>query len=133
MIRRPPRSTLFPYTTLFRSLIDLVPRLPAAIRIEEDGVVQSPEVFRALLGIAVAALALPDDLILKIILTENLIEHHFDIVCRVPIAVIVETPSLLEDAPQFNAARSHELDIRLRAGVAIIEGARLLRFAPEHL
>src|SRR5258705_11612514 len=26
MIRRPPRSTLFPYTTLFRSLIDLSPR-----------------------------------------------------------------------------------------------------------
>src|SRR5258705_6029211 len=28
MIRRPPRSTLFPYTTLFRSLAALVP-LPA--------------------------------------------------------------------------------------------------------
>src|SRR2546427_12614828 len=26
MIRRPPRSTLFPYTTLFRSLADLLPR-----------------------------------------------------------------------------------------------------------
>src|SRR3712207_7962776 len=25
MIRRPPRSTLFPYTTLFRSLVPLVP------------------------------------------------------------------------------------------------------------
>src|SRR3712207_6883779 len=25
MIRRPPRSTLFPYTTLFRSVHDLVP------------------------------------------------------------------------------------------------------------
>src|ERR1041385_8175378 len=25
MIRRPPRSTLFPYTTLFRSLFDLSP------------------------------------------------------------------------------------------------------------
>src|SRR5258708_27244284 len=25
MIRRPPRSTLFPYTTLFRSLFDFVP------------------------------------------------------------------------------------------------------------
>src|SRR3989442_3640971 len=25
MIRRPPRSTLFPYTTLFRSLLDLAP------------------------------------------------------------------------------------------------------------
>src|SRR2546426_7412280 len=26
MIRRPPRSTLFPYTTLFRSLVWLTPR-----------------------------------------------------------------------------------------------------------
>src|SRR5258708_26226090 len=26
MIRRPPRSTLFPYTTLFRSLIHVLPR-----------------------------------------------------------------------------------------------------------
>src|SRR2546429_845929 len=25
MIRRPPRSTLFPYTTLFRSMLDLQP------------------------------------------------------------------------------------------------------------
>src|SRR5256885_4317421 len=31
MIRRPPRSTLFPYTTLFRSLLGLAPaRHPAA-------------------------------------------------------------------------------------------------------
>src|SRR3712207_7008494 len=29
MIRRPPRSTLFPYTTLFRSLHDLVHHLVA--------------------------------------------------------------------------------------------------------
>src|SRR5258708_30080589 len=28
MIRRPPRSTLFPYTTLFRSLINAAGRLP---------------------------------------------------------------------------------------------------------
>src|SRR2546422_6967705 len=27
MIRRPPRSTLFPYTTLFRSLHDVLPSL----------------------------------------------------------------------------------------------------------
>src|SRR2546426_9261801 len=26
MIRRPPRSTLFPYTTLFRSVVTLIPR-----------------------------------------------------------------------------------------------------------
>src|SRR3712207_7722272 len=27
MIRRPPRSTLFPYTTLFRSVLDVAPTL----------------------------------------------------------------------------------------------------------
>src|SRR5258707_2330903 len=33
MIRRPPRSTLFPYTTLFRSLVGLGPlRLPEDLR-----------------------------------------------------------------------------------------------------
>src|SRR5438445_5258795 len=30
MIRPPPRSTLFPYTTLFRSLAELVAHLPEA-------------------------------------------------------------------------------------------------------
>src|SRR2546427_7330179 len=36
MIRRPPRSTLFPYTTLFRSgQIKLHLRAPTATRIEE--------------------------------------------------------------------------------------------------
>src|SRR5258708_15219770 len=29
MIRRPPRSTLFPYTTLFRSVLELRDKLPA--------------------------------------------------------------------------------------------------------
>src|SRR5688572_32315761 len=33
MIRRPPRSTLFPYTTLFRSA-DLVLEVSAALRVE---------------------------------------------------------------------------------------------------
>src|SRR2546422_4418997 len=36
MIRRPPRSTLFPYTTLFRSLLAQLedPVLPVALRAE---------------------------------------------------------------------------------------------------
>src|SRR5256884_6557106 len=33
MIRRPPRSTLFPYTTLFRSLDVLVPMLDQTIEL----------------------------------------------------------------------------------------------------
>src|SRR3712207_2278029 len=32
MIRRPPRSTLFPYTTLFRSMKELTARVSAAAR-----------------------------------------------------------------------------------------------------
>src|SRR5688572_32499977 len=35
MIRRPPRSTLFPYTTLFRSLDD---RLPAELALDAEPV-----------------------------------------------------------------------------------------------
>src|SRR2546423_9029458 len=33
MIRRPPRSTLFPYTTLFRSLTTIKPRVRAVLRL----------------------------------------------------------------------------------------------------
>src|SRR2546430_13169774 len=35
MIRRPPRSTLFPYTTLFRSLINTA--APITARVQEAG------------------------------------------------------------------------------------------------
>src|SRR2546429_4899590 len=42
MIRRPPRSTLFPYTTLFRSLLLLLPTLVFAV-------IQSGRLFRKLL------------------------------------------------------------------------------------
>src|SRR2546425_5738300 len=38
MIRRPPRSTLFPYTTLFRSLVE--PRLAAAVLSRRHGEVR---------------------------------------------------------------------------------------------
>src|SRR5206468_7957883 len=33
MIRRPPRSTLFPYTTLFRSLVRRVGRRPLIVKV----------------------------------------------------------------------------------------------------
>src|SRR5256885_1223537 len=34
MIRRPPRSTLFPYTTLFRSAIPSLPQLPTSYALQ---------------------------------------------------------------------------------------------------
>src|SRR3712207_8131784 len=36
MIRRPPRSTLFPYTTLFRSLEDMMPLPPRQMEPPSD-------------------------------------------------------------------------------------------------
>src|SRR5437899_10689898 len=39
LVRRPPRSTLFPYTTLFRSQFDSAPCQPLAQRIAVVGLV----------------------------------------------------------------------------------------------
>src|SRR2546430_11661443 len=36
MIRRPPRSTLFPYTTLFRSLVSVLAVAGAAVSASQD-------------------------------------------------------------------------------------------------
>src|SRR5258708_21097638 len=44
MIRRPPRSTLFPYTTLFRSVTSLAPRTTwALVRIRPSLETMKPE------------------------------------------------------------------------------------------
>src|SRR5262245_64623233 len=37
MIRRPPRSTLFPYTTLFRSMADVVRQVYVDVALQEFG------------------------------------------------------------------------------------------------
>src|SRR2546422_3419102 len=54
MIRRPPRSTLFPYTTLFRSLHGAGGLLRGALRRRERGFAtrRLPEVFPHLLDAA---------------------------------------------------------------------------------
>src|SRR2546426_8509653 len=42
MIRRPPRSTLFPYTTLFRSAVAAPPAAPAPAQPLRPAVVSTP-------------------------------------------------------------------------------------------
>src|SRR5688572_31346224 len=51
MIRPPPRSTLFPYTTLFRSLATKAPELPSLIeplgdvRVDPEGVLEIAPIY----------------------------------------------------------------------------------------
>src|ERR1051326_7905945 len=69
MIRRPPRSTLFPYTTLFRS----IPVGDAAVVVEpaigvvvigglEDAVVIEAAIFASVVGVGVIGGKVNDDL-----------------------------------------------------------------------
>src|SRR5258708_30678385 len=55
MIRRPPRSTLFPYTTLFRSRVVL-----DGSDLGRHAILVAPEIDHAVL-LLVAAAAVPDD------------------------------------------------------------------------
>src|SRR3712207_1956136 len=67
MIRRPPRSTLFPYTTLFRSLSDvlfLLGGLVLGIATLRAGIVSrwAAGVFTVGIGLAPPSALLPDEL-----------------------------------------------------------------------
>src|SRR2546425_9145176 len=53
MIRRPPRSTLFPYTTLFRSRRQLYGAVLEPVRDQEDEVRLARELDRARVGLPV--------------------------------------------------------------------------------
>src|SRR5256886_15599139 len=54
MIRRPPRSTLFPYTTLFRSALGLI-MIPLILRTTEEVILLVPNGYReAALALGVA-------------------------------------------------------------------------------
>src|SRR3712207_7646089 len=63
MIRRPPRSTLFPYTTLFRSFLRMAVTNVRNSRAEEGGSVQpiTPREFRRLMRQKMALLKMDED------------------------------------------------------------------------
>src|SRR2546422_1644006 len=55
MIRRPPRSTLFPYTTLFRSLIETLVNLDSSGRLEQVKLVYCASYYQNPTGVTLAA------------------------------------------------------------------------------
>src|SRR2546422_7127763 len=60
MIRRPPRSTLFPYTTLFRSIVGLETAFGIGhTELVLGGVVSLPELLRRMSTVPAAVFRLP--------------------------------------------------------------------------
>src|SRR5690348_459750 len=76
---------------------------------------------------------LPNHLILKIVLAKNLVQHDFDVMRSMPIAVIVEAPRWLQNAREFHTTRTHEIDIRLSRCMPILKRPLLFRLSPENL
>src|SRR2546422_9018418 len=93
MIRRPPRSTLFPYTTLFRSLAHLLER--GLAHLLADRVADLPreqagervEIALAVRVLEVAAVALDDDRDLALAIPGHPGEVHPEVVPGGPLQV----------------------------------------------
>src|SRR5258708_31492586 len=62
MIRRPPRSTLFPYTTLFRSSIKIVAPLEPQLAVNGSSRMNGPDVQPAASSLATQSLKVTSDL-----------------------------------------------------------------------
>src|SRR2546421_6451123 len=99
MIRRPPRSTLFPYTTLFRSVVLLI-ALAAAL----SAVVPFPPIIRAgvtlftITGVAAIAIA-----IARSEEHTSELQSRSDLVCRLLLEKKNTRVYLCHRAPTINA------------------------------
>src|SRR5260370_11092736 len=80
MIRRPPRSTLFPYTTLFRSLEQLID-IEGMEPVGEIRLVPDPETFSVLPWTPSSASLICDQLDRSEEHTSEL-QSHLNLVCR---------------------------------------------------
>lgn len=89
--------------------------------------------FRALLGVVVGRLPLPDNFIDESVFPENPIKHHFDVMTGVPVAVIEERPSRLQHTGELLTTWSHEVDVSLCRCVPVIKGPLFLCLAPKYL
>src|SRR2546430_17235614 len=77
MIRRPPRSTLFPYTTLFRSRVESAVRIDAGIDQQTDIVAMAKNTIHELpteLAEVFLALRVPED-VLAVLADRNVGVH----------------------------------------------------------
>src|SRR5258708_20601016 len=101
MIRRPPRSTLFPYTTLFRSLRSDVPRRRLARSRQHDdewGVPRSEE--------HTSELQSPDHLVCRLLLEKKKTQGVPPLGTSPPLSGASASVFLRSSAPPVNLPRS---------------------------
>src|SRR5260221_6172255 len=96
MIRRPPRSTLFPYTTLFRSL--LLGRTSDAAVIKPASSSHAKSVFSSRLSRVTPVISIACDRIARIRSEEHTseLQSHSDLVCR----LLLEKKKNSNDGPR---------------------------------
>src|SRR5271167_2999936 len=93
---------------------------------------QSPKMLAALFGVVVRGLTLPNDLVNKVVLPKDHIQHDLNVMRGVPVAVIVKRSRLLQDSRYLDTPRPHKFDVRLSRFVTILKGTLLLRLAPKN-
>ena len=77
------------------------------------------------------ARSFPNNLVLKIILAKDSIQHCFDVMAGVPVAVIIKAAGRFEDARQLFAARAHVVNVSRGGFVAVVKPPLLARLRPE--
>src|SRR2546426_4816752 len=82
MIRRPPRSTLFPYTTLFRSLFVITLLLWLTLRFRSEGFTPGRAVALGALGGLAALVREQDGLFLRSEEHTSELQSPCNLVCR---------------------------------------------------
>src|SRR5438034_1807534 len=98
MIRRPPRSTLFPYTTLFRSFV--------GIALIINGVFVSKRLAEISRQAAHTALGLPEKATNPLARSEehtSELQSHSDLVCR----LLLEKKKTKKHSPPSEVAQDH--------------------------
>ena len=63
------------------------------------------------------ACSFPDDFVLEILLPENPVQHHSQIMTRGRVAMQIQAAGGFEDAMQFHQARRHHRQIRHHRGI----------------
>ena len=107
-----------------------IPRESFGLRVEQKCVVDMSKPFR----IAVGARSLPDNLVLKVAISEDFIQLDLHVVRNVPVQVYVETPRGLEFGVHLSYPGYEVIHVVIDAArPSIFEGKTLGFFAPDRL